>query len=220
MSLRSALERVAVRDFFGLSSPCLPFLFVGDAREGLRGSTKAGCTISEVLAFLLLREVWPLVMLLPKSCIFLTDLLNLRLNELLRDGSSACDDDGPTGVVGDAALGTALTFGRKLCELCCECPPIGRRSCRLLERWLRQKANLDSSVGKCGLRRSLEACSEERKSDQLMPGRWVLLLGQAWPSSEDADKSAAVSSRDSDVLRGTALAKSMSCMCPPCSSWL
>jgi hypothetical protein len=56
VSLRSALESVAVRDFLGRSSPCLPFLLEGEDKEGLRGSTKLGWTISEVLAFLLLRE--------------------------------------------------------------------------------------------------------------------------------------------------------------------
>jgi hypothetical protein len=154
-------------------------------------------------------------MLVPKSCIFFTDLLNLRLSELLREGSS---EDVLADTVDDDALGAALTCDRKLGELADECP-MGRISCRLRERWLRQKANLDSSVGKCGLRRSLDACSWGRKSDQLMLGRWVLLLGQAWPAA-DEDKSAAVSSRDSDVLREIALAKSMPCMYLSCSSWV
>jgi hypothetical protein len=81
-------------------------------------------------------------MLVPKSCIFLTDRLSLRLRELLRGDSSidavlmvAAEEDD----VVDVALDMPLTCDRKLevrprlvTELACECP-IGRMSCRLLD---------------------------------------------------------------------------------------
>ena len=77
-------------------------------------STNVGCTVSDVLDFLILREVWPLVMLLPKSCIFLTDLLNLRLREVLREGSSVELFTGTLDVLVDEALETPLSWDKKL----------------------------------------------------------------------------------------------------------
>jgi hypothetical protein len=114
-------------------------------------STNVGGTISEVLDFLILREVWPLVMLVPKSCIFLTDLLSLRLREVLREGSSIELLIGTLDmVVVEEALEAPLSWDRKLgvrLKLVCACPT-GRRSCLLLDLWLRQNCRRDSSVGK------------------------------------------------------------------------
>ena len=143
--MRSAPERAAVRDFFGLSSPCLPFLFVGEVRDGRRPSTKDdGCTCSDELDFLILRAVWPLVMLVPKSCIFFTDRLSLRPSEVFREASSVegvLRDVTVVGVVEDDA---PLTWDMKLAlrprlvaELDCEWPR-GRMSCLLRGRWLLQ----------------------------------------------------------------------------------
>jgi len=70
--------------------------------------------MSDELDFLVLREVWPLVMLVPKSCIFLTDLLNLRLREVLREGSSIELFTGTLDTVEVAALETPLSWDRKL----------------------------------------------------------------------------------------------------------
>jgi len=114
VSLRSALESAAVRDFLGRSSPCLPFLFDGEVWEAMMLSTNVGCTISDVLDFLILREVWPFVMLVPKSCIFLTDLLNLRLREVLREGSSIELFTGTLDVLIDEILETPLSWDKKL----------------------------------------------------------------------------------------------------------
>jgi len=161
VSLRSAPDKAAVRDFLGLSSPCLPFRLVGDANEGIRPSTNVGFTISAELDFLIL-SAGPLVMLVPKSCIFLTDRLSLRLSELFRGDSSV---DGMLRAVvdeddaADEALDAPLTCDRKLdvrprllTELADECP-IGRTNCLLLDLWLFQNCSRDSSVGKCGSRR-------------------------------------------------------------------
>jgi len=217
VSFRSAPDRAAVRDFLGLSSPCLPFLLVGDVNEGSRPSTNVGLTISAELDFRILRA-GPLVMLVPKSCIFLTDRLSLRLSELLRGDSSG---DGmfkvaaTVDVEAEGALDAPLTCDKKLdvrprllTELADECP-IGRTNCLLLDLWLFQNCNRDSSVGKCGSRR-FDCCSCASESDQLMLGTWVLLKG--------IDMSAAVSSRDRDALRGIALPKSRPCMCSSSSS--
>ena len=97
-------------------------------------STNVGCTVSDVLDFLILREVWPLVMLLPKSCIFLTDLLNLRLREVLREGSSVELFTGTLDVLVDEALETPLSWDKKLGvrpKVVCDWPT-GRRICLLL----------------------------------------------------------------------------------------
>jgi hypothetical protein len=166
VSFRSAPDKAAVRDFLGLSSPCLPFLLEGEVSEGSKPSTKVGFTISAELDFLILRA-GPLVMLVPKSCIFLTDRLSLRLSELLRGDSSvdgmfrAADDE---DVAADVVLDAPLTCERKLdvrprllTELADECP-IGRTNCLLLDLWLFQNCNRDSSVGKCGSRR-FDDCS-------------------------------------------------------------
>jgi len=120
-----------------------------------------------------------------------------------------------TEVAADVALDTPLTCDRKLevrprllTELADECP-MGRMNCLLLDLWLFQNCNRDSSVGKCGSRRfEDDSCASE--SDQLMLGTWVLLKGN--------DMSAAVSSRDRDALLGMALPKSTPCMCSSSSS--
>jgi hypothetical protein len=152
-------------------------------------------------------------MLEPKSCIFLTDRLSLRLRELLRGDSSvdvvftvAAEED----VVAEVTLEIPLTCDRKLevrprlvTELACECTR-GRMSCLLLDLWLLQNCNRDSSVGKCGSRR-FDDCSGASEFDQLMLGTWVLVKG--------IDMSAAVSSRAKDALLEIALPKSRSCMC-------
>jgi hypothetical protein len=120
-----------------------------------------GFTISAELDFLIL-SAGPLVMLVPKSCIFLTDRLSLRLSELFRGDSSVdgmlraiVDEDDAA----DEALDAPLTCDRKLdvrprllTELADECP-IGRTNCLLLDLWLFQNCSRDSSVGKCGSRR-------------------------------------------------------------------
>jgi len=217
VSFLSAPDKAAVRDFLGLSSPCLPFLLVGEVNEGRRPSTNVGFTISAELDFLIL-SAGPLVMLVPKSCIFLTDRLSLRLSELLRGDSSV---DGvfvgaAMDVAADDALDAPLTCDKKLdvrprllTELADECP-IGRTNCRLLDLWLFQNCNRDSSVGKCGSRR-FGGCSCASESDQLMLCAWVLLKG-------GIDMSAAVSSRDRDARLGIALPKSRPCMCSSSSS--
>jgi hypothetical protein len=92
----------------------LPFLFDGEVWEAMMLSTNVGCTISDVLDFLILREVWPFVMLVPKSCIFLTDLLNLRLREVLREGSSIELFTGTLDVLIDEVLETPLSWDKKL----------------------------------------------------------------------------------------------------------
>jgi hypothetical protein len=136
VSLRSALESAAVRDFLGLSSPCLPFLLLGEVWEGMMLSTNVGCATSDMLFLLILREVWPLVMLVPKSCIFLTDLLNLRLREVLREGSSIELFIGTFDVVVvDDAVETPLNCDKKLGvrpKVVCEFAT-GRSSCLLLD---------------------------------------------------------------------------------------
>ena len=134
MSFRSAPDKAAVRDFLGLSSPCLPFLLVGEVNEGSKPSTKVGFTISAELDFLILRA-GPLVMLVPKSCIFLTDRLNLRLREVLREGSSMELFNAMLDAVAEDALETPLSCDRKLGvrpKLVCEWPT-GRTICLLLD---------------------------------------------------------------------------------------
>lgn len=91
--------------------------------------------MSDELDFLILREVWPLVMLVPKSCIFLTDRLNLRLREVLREGSSMELFNAMLDAVAEDALETPLSCDRKLGvrpKLVCEWPT-GRTICLLLD---------------------------------------------------------------------------------------